>query len=234
MVGVGDPIGAESRENLFKTIRADGVIVKPDGPIVPLDAQYVQDAQKLNNPMIASTYTDFGAGMKALYVFAYVRGSNTTATFTPASLGLTGNVYVYIYFTGTGSVVPAGNSYSDTVNSESYYIVVPIGSSGIAFLGDTGKFVSFGKKRIAQIADNGTVQATIRFASGETSLTMHGYSPIVPSVVALDGSVNSVSYDSSTQLFSFVVSPGPNGSATITMGQTKEHISLEKWSIHAY
>ena len=80
--------------------------------------------------------------MKTLYVFAYARGSNTSATFTPSSLGPGGNVYVNNYFTGSGSVVQAGNSYSDTVSSGSYYIVAPIGSSGIAFLGDAAKFAS--------------------------------------------------------------------------------------------
>ena len=70
MVGVGDPIGAESKTNLFQTVRADGMIVKPDVPIVPIDAMYAQDAQTLLTPMVASTYTDFGGGMKALYVFA--------------------------------------------------------------------------------------------------------------------------------------------------------------------
>ena len=108
-VGVGDPIGAESPPNLLQTIRADGVIVKPDEPIVPVDAMYIQDAQATNQPMVASTYTDFGSGMKALYVFAYARATNTpaTASFTPASLGLTGSVYVYNYFTGTGTILPS-------------------------------------------------------------------------------------------------------------------------------
>lgn len=220
MVGVGDPVGTESKTNLLQTIRGDGVIVKPDVPIVPVDAMYVQDAQALNTPMVASTYTDFGAGMKALYVFAYARGTNTTASFTPASLGLTGNVYVYNYFTGTGTVVQAGSSFSDTVGSGSYYLVVPIGPSGIGFLGDAGKFVSLGKKRISQLSDNGSVQATITFADGETSLTMRGYSPTSPNVTASDGSVGSVIYDSSTGLFSFAVSPGSDGSAIITIAQS--------------
>jgi len=220
MVGVGDPIGSESASNLFQTIRGDGVIVKPDAPIVPVDAMYVQDAQVLNTPMVASTYTDFGAGMKTSYVFAYARGSNTTATFAPSSLGSGGNAYVYNYFTGSGSVVQAGNSYSDSVSSGSYYIVAPIGPSGIAFLGDTGKFVSLGKKRISQLTDNGTVQATIAFASSETSLTMHGYSPTAPNATASDGTVSSVTYNASTQLFSFTVSPGSDSSATITLAQT--------------
>jgi hypothetical protein len=220
MVGVGDAIGTESKPNLFQTIRGDGVIVKPDVPIVPVDAMYVQDAQALNTPMVASTYTDFGGGMKALYIFAYARGTNTTASFTPASLGLSGNVYVYNYFTGTGTIIQSSNSFTDTVGTGSYYVVVPIGQSGIGFLGDAGKFVSLGKKRISQLSDNGSVQATIAFASNETSLTMQGYSPTMPNVTASDGAAGSVTYNSATGLFNFPVSPGPDGFATITIAQS--------------
>ena len=220
MVGVGDPIGTESATNLLQTIRADGVIVKPDAPIVPVDAMYVQDAQGLNTPMVASTYSDFGGGMKGLYVFAYARGTNTTATFSPDSLGLSGSTYVYNYFTGNGTVVPAGGSFSDTVGSGSYYIVAPIGLSGIGFLGDTGKFVSLGKKRITQLADTGNVQATIAFANGETALTITGYSPTTPIITATDGTVGAVNYNSATQLFSVVLSPGADGFATISVGHT--------------
>jgi hypothetical protein len=185
---------------------------------IPLDSVYVQDAQALSAPMIASTYTDFGGGMKALYVFAYARSTNTTATFTPAALGLTGNVYVYNYFTGTGTIIPADSSFSDTVStSGSYYIVVPIGQSGVGFLGDAGKFVSWGKKRFTQISDTGSVQATMTFASGENSLTAYGYAPTTPTITATDGTVGTVNYNSSTQLFSVAISPGTDGAATIAI-----------------
>jgi hypothetical protein len=220
IVGVGDPIGAESATNLLQTIRADGVIVKPDAPIVPVDAMYIQDAQATNQPMVASTFTDFGSGMKALYVFAYARAAHTptTASFTPVSLGLPGSVYVYNYFTGKGTVLPAGGTFTDTVSSGSYYIAVPIGRSGIGFLGDAGKFVSWGKKRISQVTDTGSVQATITFANGETSLNMYGYAPSQPKVTATDGTVGTVTYNSATSIFSYPVSPGADGSATVTMG----------------
>jgi hypothetical protein len=86
-------------------------------------------------------------------------------------------------------------------------------------LGDAAKFVSLGKKRIAQLVDTGTVHATITFVSAETALTMRGYSPTAPTVAASDGSVGSVNYNSSTRLFSFNVSPGPDGVAKITVGE---------------
>lgn len=222
VVGVGDAIGAESATNLLQTIRADGVIVKPDAPIVPVDSSFIQDAQALNTPMVASTYTDFGGGMRALYAFAYARASHSlaAASFTPASLGLPGSVYVYNYFTGVGTVVPAGGTFTDTVSSGSYYIVVPVGRSGIAFLGDAGKFVSLGKKRITQLTDTGSVQASVTFATGETSLTLYGDAPSRPHVTASDGSVGAVTYNSTTGLFSYPVTPGADGAATVTMSLT--------------
>ena len=219
IVGVGDPIGAESKANLLQSVRADGVIVKPDVPIVPINQMYLPDALRQDTPMIASTYTDHG-GLKALYVFAYKRGNNTAISFNPSSLGLNGAVYVYNYFTGTGQVVEAGKAYSDTVNDASYYIVVPIGQSGIAFLGDTGKFVSLGKKRISQLSDNGSVQATISFAPGEKSVTLSGFSPSLPTVTASKGTVGSVAYNNSTHLFKFAVSPPADKSAIVTVRLT--------------
>lgn len=218
MVGIGDPIGAENKANLFRSIRADGVIVKPDVPIVPLDDLYVNDARRFDAPMIASTYTDH-SGMKAFYVFVYRRGQNTSINFIPASLGLTGRAYVYNYFTHTGRVVETGQSYSDAVKDTSYYIVVPIGASGIAFLGDAGKFVSLGKKRISQVEDNGSMQATIIFARGEKSLMMYGYSPSLPRVIATKGKVGSVVYNTATGIFTFVISPDSDETANVTIGK---------------
>lgn len=218
IVGVGDAIGAESKSNLFQTIRADGVIVKPDASIVPIDDMYLHDAQNTNSPMIAATHSQFSDGMKALYVFAYARGGSTKATFNPAVMGIPGDAYVYNYFTGIGTVVPAGHSFSDNVTSGSYYIVVPIGQSGIGFLGDAGKFVSWGKKRFTQLSDTGSVQATMIFAQGETSLTVYGYSPKQSTVTASNGSVGPVNYNSATGLFNVAVSPGSGGgSATINV-----------------
>ena len=39
-------MGAENKANLFQAVRADGVIVKPDASIVPLDRSYIADAEK--------------------------------------------------------------------------------------------------------------------------------------------------------------------------------------------
>ena len=104
-VGVGDALGAVNVTNLLKSVRADSVIVKPDVPLVPLDFNYINDAQGANLPLVSSTYTDHG-GLRNYYVFAYARTpANPNASFTPAQLGLSTNAYVYDYFNQTGMVV---------------------------------------------------------------------------------------------------------------------------------
>lgn len=216
MVGVGDRLGTESKTNLMQAIRADGVIVKPDTSMVPTDETYVADAQGRQSPMVAVAYTNH-TNLVDAYVFAYSRSSNIsqTATFVPDRLRMSGKAYIYNYFTGSGTVIDAGQSFSSRVSSGSYYIVAPIGPSGIAFLGDTSKFVSLGLKRISQLADNGVIHATITFAPGERSVTLHGYAPLPPQISANNGSVRSISYNPGTHLFSFSVIVGTASTASI-------------------
>jgi hypothetical protein len=168
-VGVGDRIGTVNGENLLHAVRADGVIVKPDVPIVPTDQTFVDDAQSLKRPMLASTYTDFG-GLKGFYVLAYARHPGQTVAFTPASLGLHTRAYVYNYFSGQGTVLDADKTFTNSlVNDYAYFIVVPLGRSGIAFLGDREQLVSLGRQRISKLADNGELRVTVIFARGEDS-----------------------------------------------------------------
>ena len=223
-VGPGDAEGAVSAVNLTKVIRTDSVIVKPDVPIAPIDQTYVNDVLGLNRPMVAAAWTDHGS-LRALYVYAYARPlGDSSASFTPAQLGVSGNAFVYDYFTGTGTVVSNGNTFDftadmpDNTDGGSYFIAVPIGPSGIALLGDTNKFVTLGKKRVSELSDPGFVHATLVFAPGETNLTLTGYAPGAPYATALNGSVGTVSYDSANRLFAVPVLPGNSNAATVVLG----------------
>lgn len=223
-VGVGDRIGSLNGANLFQSVRGDGVIVKPDAPLVPIDQSFVNDAASPDTPtapMVASTYTDFVTS-RAAYVFAYNRTADgTTATFTPASLNLAGPVFIYDYFRGSGVVADAADLFSQPLDHctgtkcFAYDIVVPIGPSGIGFLGDVGQFVSLGRKRIAALKDDGTLEATVAFATGESSRTLYGYAASMPVVMAADGTTGDVAYDPETMLFTIEVAPGDDGMAVI-------------------
>ncbi|MFS8200835.1 carbohydrate-binding protein [Streptomyces sp. CWNU-52B] len=345
-VGVGDALGKVNAANLSKVARPDGVLVKPDVPIVPTDATYVGQAAGNLPAMVAATHVVHATGLTYRYVFAYARqlrapqriyqaedattrsgvtvstaesgytgsgfadyqhadgdyvewtvqapaagtytlqfryanaaftdrplavtvndgtartlsfpstgwwsswsavgltatltaGANTvraTATgssganidwlgvtqgtvptglsqsvsFSLASLGVGGAAYVYDYYAGTGTLVAAGGSVSTTVTSGTYWVVAPVGPSGIAFLGDAGKFVSHGGKRVVNLADDGTVKATVAFAAGEGPVTLHGYAPRKPTATATTGSVGAVAYDTSTKLFTVEVTATDN------------------------
>src|SRR5262249_9802176 len=49
-VGVGDALGQFDRTNLLRVVRADGVIVKPDDSITPLDSAYIAQANNRGLP----------------------------------------------------------------------------------------------------------------------------------------------------------------------------------------
>jgi hypothetical protein len=218
-VGVGDRIGSLNSTNLLRAVRRDGVIIKPDAPLAPIDQTFVNDASGRGTPMIASTYTDFETS-RALYVFGYNRTTDPTATFIPASLGLSGPVFIYNYFSNSGAVADAAEPFSESmVNGHAYYVVVPIGASGIGFLGEAGQFVSLGKRRITAVRDDGTLEATVAFANGEESRIVHGYSPSLPTVAAADGTVGTITYDPETQLFTVEIGPGADGLAIVDITQ---------------
>jgi hypothetical protein len=221
MVGVGDAIGAASKPNILRSIRSDGVIVKPDAPIVPLDSTFVNGAKAVDTPLVAATYSDFpgAGGLRESYVWAFNTGTSVAATFTPAELGYRGQVFVFNWFAGSGKLVDAAASYNENLASTSdgaynYYVVAPLGPSGIALVGDAGKYASLGKKRVTALADTGTVEVSLAFASGEGPVTLRGYAPTQPKATASAGSVGTVSWDAATQMFTLAVTQA-NGSATV-------------------
>ena len=218
-VGVGDPLGAVDAANLLLAVRKDGVIVKPDTPLVPLDRTILEDAQGLQTPMVAATYTDFG-DMRPAYVFAYPRGLDTAVSFQPEDLGFEGPVYVYDNVAGAGRPVDSTEIFTATVaGAYAYYIVTPIGKSGIGFLGDAHQLVSLGRRRITQMVDDGVLEVSVAFASGESFRMLHGYSPSAPAVSALEGTAGTPVYDSGTQRFSVRVSGNASAKAVLRIAR---------------
>jgi hypothetical protein len=216
-VGIGDRIGSINKSNLLHAVRLDGVIVKPDVPITPLDNSYLNDAQGPGSPMIASTYTDFG-DLRTYYLFAYPQGTSTNAQFSMANVGAKGPVYLYDYIADSGAIVRPSDPVSLTIaNGFSYMIAAPVGPSGMALLGDIAQYVTMGKKRVSAVTDNGMLQFTVTFAKGETSRIIQGYSPDPPHVHAQHGVASFASYDYATQRFHVVLSPGADGTATVEL-----------------
>jgi hypothetical protein len=217
-VGVGDAIGSLNKQNLMRVVRGDGVIVKPDAPLVPVDQTFLRDAAGSGGPMIAATSTNYGE-LHAGYVFAYPRGKDRRIMFDLRELGFTGSVYVFNSLTGQGRTVTSGEFEEELTGDYGYYIVVPVGKSGIGFLGDEGQIITLGKTRIPTVTDDGRVHVAMTFSKGEAARTVFGYSPTAPIVKALDGSAKLTTYDVASHLFHVEVSPGVDGMARIVIGR---------------
>jgi hypothetical protein len=218
MVGNGDKLGTENKENLLRAVRMDGVIVKPDAPLLPIDAMYAADAPGLlpadgsspPAPMIASAHTDHGV-LRNAYVFAYSRGSGRAkAAFTPAQAGIEHDVYVYDARARRARRLATAGSYTFDLapNGTAYFVLAPVSSAGVAFFGDEGKFVPDGRKRIAAIAEiKNRLMVTVTFAPQEKALRLFGYAMRRPAITAESGSVDKITFDEKTSRFEVTVSP---------------------------
>jgi hypothetical protein len=222
VVGIGDALGTADPANIRRVMRADAVLIKPDVPLVPTDQAILAEASGgATQPMVAWTYSNHDAG-RDIYLFAYGRGDTPQlASFTPANLGLPGASYVYDVWSDRGSPLAAGDTYAAMVSTGSYFVVAPLGASGIAFLGDAGAFVSLGSKRISALTDDGSLHATVEFATGEQTVTLHGYAPSAPTVTMAAGSVDGLAYDSNTGRFRLEVHASQTP-ASVTVGLSIE------------
>jgi hypothetical protein len=211
-VGTGDALDKENKENLLKAMRPDGVIIKPDAPLLPTDASYIAEGQKQDSPLVCSTYTNNPGGIRTVYGVALkLSGTGLDTVSIPASdLGISGAVYFYDYFAGTGTKVNPGEPLPVQFHGQSlaFFIAAPVSSSGIAFLGDEGKFVGTGKKRVASLKDErGKLTAKLLFAAQETEITVHGYAVKSPKVFVQGGNAGDVHFDAATGYFSVAVKP---------------------------
>ena len=117
-------------------------------------------------------------------------------------------------------MVKASDSVGETIDGGWLYrVAAPIGQSGMAVLGDTGHFVTLGRKRIKALSDDGTVSLTIAFAAGESARIIEGYSPDAPAAVATAGAIGPLSYDSATKRFSVAATPGADGTASLRISR---------------
>jgi hypothetical protein len=210
-VGTGDALGKESKVNIFQTIRADGVIIKPDQPLLPIDVAYVAEAQHQDIPLVACTSTNHD-GLKTTYAIAIRETKSPVSNFTisPADLGIDGPAYFYDYFAGTGTRLEKDKPLTGQVGASGviYYVIAPVGPSGIAFLGDKDKFVSAGKQRVASLKDGPDgLEAEILLAPSESHVTLHGYADKAPQVTVRGGTVTPVQYDAATRHFIMTLRP---------------------------
>jgi hypothetical protein len=215
-VGVGDALGETNAQNLKGAIRGDGLIVKADTPLLPINSMYTTDVTNSGAPMVAMSTDTFG-DQTVRYVFAYARSASEESTTVPlSSLEVSGSVFAYDWLTHRGEMIPEGGSLRMRfADGWDYQILSPVNREGLALLGDTEKFVPLGKQRIAALADRGPLTATIKFAAGEDMLTISGYSSRSPKVKAIQGKLSHTAYDPQARIFRVQVAPSSSGEAIL-------------------
>ena len=225
-VGFGDEIATEDQANIFKAVRTDGVIVKPDVPIIPVDSDYIAEANHQRRAIVASTYTDHD-GLRTHYVLAFTtRPDVTVATISLSEIGVAGPAYAYDFFHGT--VRPVENTFQTRLGSGrfGYFVIAEPGLSGIALFGDMGKFVSAGKQRIASLRqEKGKLIAEVVFAKGETTLTLHGCCANRPEI-RLEKQKLNAAFDPASKHFTVEITP-PTDAKTADDGTKRVVVVME-------
>jgi len=215
-VGIGDAIGQVNVKNLLSVVRNDGVIIKPDTSLLPIDDLYRSDALGEQAPMVATASTSF-SNMQVKYVFAYPRQASEASVTVPLrSLGVSGAVYAYNWVTHLGQVIPAdGSLLMKFQDGWAYEVLTPINRSGLALLGDADKIAPLGRARFVEVKADETLSATIQFTGDERVQTITGYASRRPAVTAISGKIGTVQYDETTHLFTAQVFAGSAQQAKI-------------------
>ncbi|MGA9118514.1 MAG: hypothetical protein WB699_04045, partial [Bacteroidota bacterium] len=220
MVGIGDAYGSEDPANVAFAVRPDGVIVKPDVPIVPTDPTVLADAKGIPACRTAYTFSrDPGShgAEKTVYLFSYNDSKITAPVVTrPADVGLQGKVFVYDFSTETGRVMAATDSMPDIpAGGSSYSILAAVGPSTMALIGDPGKFVSRGRQRIDWVQNLPTgIEASVIFGEKESSVTLVGFAPSRPGVATGRGSARLLRYDTHSGQFTIELTMGRESRTT--------------------
>lgn len=217
-VADADALGQVDVPNLMATLRGDGVLIKPDQPLLPIESTYLNDAQSRQKPMIAAARTFFPS-TQAVYLFAYPRRPSDSGVTVPLeSLGLTQAVYAWNWTAHTGRLIPAGGSVPMTfADGWAYDVLVPVAPDGLALVGEPAKVATLGRERIAALHNGRSLSATVLFAPDEKSLELTGYAAARPSATAHSGKVTLESYDPQSHRFVLKVWPGSARRAAITL-----------------
>lgn len=146
---------------------------------------------------------------------------NLPATFGPAAAGIQRDCFVYDWFAGTGQLVPADKTTTQLVgNAEgSLFALAPVSTTGIAFLGDSQRYVGTGKKRISALFEAGpSLHAQVEHAASEP-VVLHGWARSAPTITAGGANISGMRFDAGTGHFRFTLTRQDSaaGTSQVTM-----------------
>jgi len=155
MVGPGDKIGFINKPLLMRTCRADGLLLKPDIPAMPIDRMFVE-----NNTL----YTIITESATSIGTYYYVAGFNiypqkyTQREITLQELGVKpGNYLIYNWARQELEREKDKIVFPRILDiyRSAYYVLVPEQSQTPSLIGEKEKFVTVSKARFKRIEQNG-------------------------------------------------------------------------------
>ena len=175
-VMLGDLVGAEDPQLILRSCTADGLLLQPDRPATPIDANIlarVSPGAVGPRGVVLSTYTDV-SGLRWTYVLAVGVATYSLrvdeAALPPSALG-----HVAVEANGTRASRPFDEAHALPLRSFNewdfqVWTIAPRGSNGWAFLGEAGtKWVGVSRRRFVSVgvASDGGLLVHCRGTSGE-------------------------------------------------------------------
>jgi len=155
MVGPGDKIGFINKDLLLRTCRADGLLLKPDRPAMPIDKMFAPNATLYTT----ITETRTGAG-----IYYFVAGYNIyperywERELSFQELGVAPGDYLVYCWKGR-KILPAKGKIvfppALPIYRSAYYVLVPDNRSGLSLIGEWDKFVPVSNARFKKIEAQG-------------------------------------------------------------------------------
>jgi len=197
-IGFGDQLGKENMSLINKVIKSDGEIIKPDVPVVPLDACYIYNPYDVSSKkgVTVFSYSQISSNIQAykvLYLLSFNMnpiGKKVTTTYALKETHHTkaGSYVVYDYFSMTLQVCNEQDlkTYSMKGRKIYYHIGAPI-VHGFAYIGDVSKHVCASSKLVEHL-DIGPNSVTIDISYVERSLQSQWvcYSQLKPQRITCD------------------------------------------------
>jgi hypothetical protein len=194
----------------------------------------VSQVRRTGESILASTFTRHG-DHATVYLLAFAdnpKAGRADFSFKPVELGFRNRVVIFDPQSQTIVTLNAADTYSGKLtgaDAYAYRIVAPISRSGIALIGDIGKFVPMGRKRITAYSDiAGGAVLDIFYAAKERDLTIAGYAASPITARAEGASVASVDRDAKTGLFNVKLRTGGRAQSMIilTLNRQASHFTF--------
>jgi hypothetical protein len=181
-IQLGHRIGECNFDLLAKTYRAgDGLILKPDQPIAPLDRSYVEGG--------AVGYTQSTISGRSWYYVLSLPSAGYLPEFAPSDLGVEGKWAVYHYETKTVAIRSADSMIKLEKDAKhEYFVLAPVMANGMAVIGDVDKFITMADMRIAFVEPEERQALRIGVISNQAeNPVVTGYSSARPTWVGSGG-----------------------------------------------